>query len=146
MRKLFLFGKHGNNKSAIVDDDVFLSVSSFRWYVDNKGYPYQEKTGRNRLFLHQFIMGEYPDGKSEIDHINGDKLDNRRENLRFCTSQENRNNRRKYKNNRSGVLGVQWHKLGKKWMARISRNQKPVYLGLFSTIEQAREAIEKAKG
>ena len=85
--------------------------------------------------------GKWP--KSEIDHINGNKLDNRKNNLRFCNNNENRLNILKYKSNTSGHKGVFWHKQGKKYMSRIRHNHKMIYLGLFKTAKQASKAYKK---
>ena|SRR3990167_6757128 len=145
MKQIKLYGKHGEGKIALVDDADYAIISAWRWYVDNKGYSYREKSGNKRVFMPQLIMGKYPIDKPEIDHLNANKLDNRRENLRFCTSGENRQNRRKYQNNKSGFLGIFWHKQGKKWMARIHQNKKPIYLGLFSNLQDAKKAVKKAK-
>ena len=145
MKKIKLIGKHGNGKTAFVDDTDYPTLSFWRWYVDNKGYAYREKSGSQRIFMHRLIMGDYPKGKTETDHRNANKIDNRKENLRFCTNAENRQNRRRYRNNKSGYLGIFWHKQGKKWMARIYSNKKPHYLGLFSSLRKATEAVKKAK-
>lgn len=141
MRYLFVAGKSG--VFALVDDEDYERLIPFVWYTDSKGYVYRAKSGKKRIFLHQFIMGTYPEGKPEIDHINGNKRDCRRENLRFCTSAENRANRQKYRSNKSGYKGVQWHKQGQKWMARVYKNKRPHYLGLFATALKAHEAIQK---
>ena len=81
-----------------------------------------------------------------IDHINGDPLDNRIENLREATIQQNGCNRGKNKNNSSGYKGVTWHKANKKWLAQIMHNGKNIYLGCFDLLEDAAEAYQaKAK-
>jgi hypothetical protein len=145
MRKILLQRKNRDSMYAKVDDAEYPYIILHNWRVDNKGYSYMAKPKGKRIFMHQFIMGKYPDGKTEIDHINGDKLDNRKENLRFCTSQENRHNRHMYKNNKSGYIGVQRHRQCNRWLARIYRNKKSIYLGLFFTPEQASFAVQKAR-
>lgn len=68
----------------------------------------------------------------DIDHINGIRDDNRLSNLRECTRADNARNRNKAnKNSKSGVTGVFWHKLKRKWEARIGVNGSTVYLGAF---------------
>lgn len=146
MKQIPLSGKCGIGKVTLISDEDYKSVSGFLWYMDSKGYPYREKCKEKRVFLHQFIMGVYPKGKTEIDHINGKKLDNRRSNLRFCTNAENRLNRTKYKTNTSGYRGVMYHKIAKKYMARVYINNKTHYLGLFKTKEEANKAVEETKG
>ena len=135
-----LQGKQGNRKITIINDADYSIVGDKIWLMDSKGYVYQGKRKGKRLFLHQFIMGDYPKGFTQIDHINGNKADNRRSNLRFCNNRENHLNLRAYKNNKSGFKGVQWHKQGKKWQARIYLDKKAYYLGLYDTAEEASKA------
>lgn len=99
-------------------------------YQDNKGY---------QLFAHQFIFYKaYGKIVEHIDHINGNKVDNRIENLREVTNQQNHFNETKAK-------GYSWHKGAKKWMAQISFNKKTMYIGLFDKEEEAHEAYLNAK-
>ena len=77
------------------------------------------------------------------DHINGDGLDNRKQNLRICTHAENLRNRRLGKNNTSGYKGVSWHKLHKLWYAHISHNKKLMSLGYFKDKEEAAKAYDR---
>ena len=85
-----------------------------------------------------YVNGEFPD--NTIDHINGDPSDNRIENLRDVTRQENNKNKCKPRNNKSGHIGVYWFKRGEKWQARIEVNGVNKYLGLFNVLEDAVEA------
>lgn len=78
----------------------------------------------------------------QVDHINGDGLDNRRCNLRLATPQQNQGNSRKRSNNRSGFKGVWLH--GNKYQAQIGVNYHTQYLGTFDTPEAAHEAYCKA--
>lgn len=87
--------------------------------------------------------GAWPDG--EIDHINGDRKDNRLENLRLATSSENKQNIGLKSNNRSGFTGVSWFAAAKKWRADITIAGKMRHLGRFDTPEAAAEAYAKAK-
>jgi len=78
----------------------------------------------------------------EVDHINGDRSDNRRSNLRASTRPENSKNASRAANNTSGVPGVLWREHARKWTARIKVNQKNYYLGCF---EQKADAIAARK-
>ena len=82
-----------------------------------------------------------------IDHINGDKLDNRRENLRQTTHQINMQNKKRYVTNTSGVTGVRHIGIERPrpWEARISRNGGPVIIGLFATKSEAVRARRGAE-
>ena len=80
-----------------------------------------------------------------IDHINGDKLDNRIENLRAATVGQNQHNRKTNANNTSGYKGVGWNKAQKKWTARITLERKNIHLGYFANVEEAAEVVRKAR-
>ena len=82
--------------------------------------------------------------EQQIDHINGDRADNRLENLREATNAQNAQNTQKMRvTNTSGFTGVR--RENKKWLAEIKVNYKPIRLGLFATPEEAHEAYLKAK-
>jgi hypothetical protein len=91
-----------------------------------------------------YVYGEWP--KLDIDHINRNRSDNRRANLRDVSHKQNHQNRSKPSNNTSGHPGICWHKQSSKWRARIRHNKKHIHLGLFTDIEEAiaaRKAAEK---
>ena len=87
-----------------------------------------------------YVYGVWPE--KLLDHINGNKLDNRIENLRPATQAQNKSNGSKYSNNASGYKGVV--KCGNKWKAQITHGMKVYYLGLHETKEEAHEAYLKA--
>ena len=91
-----------------------------------------------------YVYGRWPAG--QLDHINGDKLDNRIGNLRELTNAENKQNQSKaYANNRTGLLGVSHDPRSGTWRARIMVGGKSKSLGCFSTPEQASDAYRSAK-
>jgi hypothetical protein len=92
------------------------------------------------IFL--YVYGRLPD--NDIDHINGKPLDNRIENLRDVTQQENNKNKRKQSNNTSGHVGVYWHKRTEKWVARIWVDGVQKNLGRFNVLEDAVAARQAA--
>jgi HNH endonuclease len=85
----------------------------------------------------------WPDG--EIDHINGDRSDNRWENLRDATHAENHRNMRISKRNTSGRVGVSWGKAQQQWQAYISMDGKLLHLGFFGSWDDASSAREAAE-
>lgn len=88
------------------------------------------------------VKGEIPPSLV-IDHIDGDKLNNRVSNLRLCTQSQNTLNRRMHSNNASGLKGVYFNDSSrnkKKWIAQISIDKKKIRLGRFCTKEEAHEA------
>jgi hypothetical protein len=87
-----------------------------------------------------YVTGKFP--AEQVDHINGNREDNRFANLREATNAENAQNRRR-KDNKSGYTGVR--KENQKWLAEIKINYKPMRIGLFATPEEARAAYLEAK-
>lgn len=87
--------------------------------------------------------GEWP--KRHIDHINGDRLDNRLVNLRLATVAENMQNRALDKRSKSGLTGVSWDKGTQKWRAKICIDRKQIHLGVFDSPELAAAAYAAAK-
>lgn len=81
-----------------------------------------------------WVTGEWPD---EVDHINGDRADNRFCNLRNVSRAENMKNKRLSSANKSGVTGVVWHKAAGKWVAQIRVSGQQYHLGVFETVEEA---------
>lgn len=125
-------------KFSLEDWDL---VTKHSWSVDPRGYlaaTYKQK----HLVLHRLIMNT-PKG-FVTDHINGDKLDNRRENLRICTQQQNSMNTQVSRNNKLGVKGVSMTAFGK-YRARIMLNGIEIRLGNFETLDKAIQARKKAE-
>lgn len=110
----------------------------YSWVCVNRG---QYASHRIAWLIH---YGDWPVG--ELDHINGQRSDNRIANLRIVSRKQNQNNqRRAQRGNRLGVLGVRWDSRWHKYVARISHNYRPIHLGGFDTIEEAYNAYLKAK-
>lgn len=86
--------------------------------------------------------GQWPDG--EIDHINGDGLDNRLCNLRLTDRRQNRCNSKKPVTNTSGYKGVSWCKRKKRWHVAIKRNYKNYNIGYFDDVHEAGAAYQRA--
>lgn len=90
-----------------------------------------------------FVNGKLP--PSLIDHINRQRADNRICNLRIATTTENLQNASIRTDNTSGQSGVSWHKVTKKWRARIQTGKKEIYIGLFNDISDAISARKAAE-
>lgn len=145
---------NGKNKYAGIyeakvspEDDILLD---YKWSVattSSKPYAVRSKTPHKGL-MHRVILArklERPLRKGEVvDHINGNGLDNRRENLRLATHSQNGMNRGKQSNNTSGFKGVSLERKTGKWVAHISRNGEYIRLGTFADRIQAYEAYCKA--
>lgn len=93
-----------------------------------------------------YMKGEWPPALGlEIDHEDLDGLNNRWVNLRIATPSQNRWNSRRRKDNTSGVKGVSWHALARKWRARISFRGQEIHLGLFADLGDAEAAVREAR-
>ena len=90
-----------------------------------------------------YMTGEFPDG--DIDHIDGNGLNNRWVNLRVVDAEENGRNRKLNANNESGYCGVSYFKQTNKWRAAISIGKKKKHLGYFDTFEEAKDVRIKAE-
>lgn len=127
-----------NDKGFILVSLTDKEILDIGWFIDSRGYVAKKINYRN-VRLHRMVMNA---NKGQIvDHINGNKLDNRRENLRFCTKQENCRNvhARRNKYNFKGIS-----KNGNRFMAQIRLSGKLKYLGSFNTPILAAEAYDKA--
>lgn len=131
----------------IVDDSDHLALSMMTWHISSNGYAMTKirtHAGPKNTGIHRVIMGlSYGDGL-EVDHINGDKLDNRRLNLRVCTTSENGRNRGSTRLNRSGLKGIAYDPERGKFMAKIQVAGKQKNLGRYSTAEEAHAAYKAA--
>ena len=131
--------------AALIDDEDWSLVSKYKWWAAPAWHTFYAKTdgrrpdgSRFKLRMHRLLLMP-PDGL-EVDHINGDGLDNRRENLRLATHAENSRNLRMPSTNSSGLKGASWHKAAQKWRSRIIINGQDIHLGLFLTAEAAHAA------
>lgn len=140
MKKLKLYGKLGDGKYAIVDDDIYEKVSWYKWSLDSLGYPRAAN-----IRLHSVIMGSHMSEKLYVDHINRNKLDNRRENLRLVDASTNSFNK-EHKTSASGHRGVTVRSGRFKpfWVA-VYLKGKTIYVGSFRTLEEAIQARKEAE-
>lgn len=144
--EIFLIDK--NNEicaKALIDLDDVDKVKNIKWHRSDlqRSTYYCLSNDPEWKRIHRLIMG-VTDKNIVVDHINHNGLDNRKSNLRICTSGQNTCNCLTSKNNKSGHKGVYWSKERKKWCAQISINNKTKGLGRYDTIEEAIEAREKA--
>ena len=111
-----------------MDENDALKFVGISMWITSHGYVRVcGRHGVRERYLHREIM--VADANTVVDHINGDKLDNRRKNLRLCTQQQNSYNSRTPNNNLSGVKGVYWCNKRLKWVAQIAHNGKTIQLG-----------------
>jgi len=134
-------------KVALVDDDDFEVLSGYKWYCGNEGYAMRTagtlKRGQRTIRMARFIT-DAPSDK-QVDHIDGDRLNNQKCNLRLCSNLENCRNQRKPRIVTSSVFkGVHRHSGNKCWQAAIRHGGKQIYLGVFTDEEQAARAYDEA--
>ena len=131
-------------KEIILDPCDSALSTAYTWGISNSGYARNETNGAT-LLLHRLIA-ERIIGRSliigeEVDHINGNGLDNRRENIRVVPHMFNSQNLTKKRlNNTSGFRGVSFNKQTGKWRAQAQIASKYTYIGQYSSPEAAGEA------
>jgi hypothetical protein len=137
------------NKTAVVDDESFDLLSKHKWCFNDKngkGHGYAQRSQHIKLgfkkytsktiYMHRSIL----DTDLEVDHINGDTLDNRKENLRAANRTQQTRNTSSRKGSTSSFVGVHFHKLTGKWRSQIKIDGKIRSLGLFASQEEANNA------
>lgn len=165
-------GKHLENKFSFVNDVngvtqsvvIYLTrgqqtevdfvdwlrpeIQNIKWNVTidggKYGYYASGRKGKKKILLHRLILNA--PSTFLVDHIDHNTLDNRNQNLRLCNFKDNSRNQRKPKSNTSGFKGVSWHKATNKWRSTITKDNKSIHLGCYSTKEKAYEIYcKKAK-
>lgn len=136
-----------NGKSVKVSDCDFEELSKYNWHYATVGYAFRNDTKnykRDSVLMHRHILGlSKGDGKL-VDHVNGDGLDNRRENIRICTKSQNQQNQKPRHTNRSKYKGVGYYKRDEKWRARIVVDGSDIELGKFTCETCAAVAYDEA--
>ena len=135
---------------AVVDDDDYDWLSKWSWCAHkHKGKYYAERGIRERgtcfqktIRMNREILSA-PDC-FQVDHIDGDSLNNQKHNLRVCTDSQNKFNRGVSKRNKSGYKGVHWNAQRKKWCASIQENKNKFVLGFFEESVDAAKAYDEA--
>jgi hypothetical protein len=137
----------GKGETCLVDEEDYKKLSKFTWNKSQYGYAYRlgdrSKGEKWKILMHREIMGA--DDGSVIDHMSGDKLDNRMCNLRFVTRGQNVINSRG-RNAASGYKGVTLNKSSKSpsWKAILKINHQTIQLGCYKTKEEAAKAYNEA--
>lgn len=117
---------------VLLDEDIYIKLHNISLHINKDGYPLLS----NNKLLSIYIMN--PEKEKVVDHINSNKLDNRRCNLRIVNTKQNSMNKTKSKNTTSKYIGVYYNKLRKKWNANI------IYLGSFEKEEEAAKIRDSA--
>ena len=131
---------HGSVRISSEDADW---AKTRRWHLGDTGYAktYSGRPGGTPLRMHRLIMGRVLGRELQageyVDHINGDKLDNRRENLRLVTKAQNGWNRKPPRDNKSGYTGVHFDVKRSRWMVYINVNGQRFNLPACATAEES---------
>jgi hypothetical protein len=137
-------------KFALVDDNDYEELSQCNWCAawncHTRSFYAQRHSSsvngkRTIILMHRVILGAK--SGQESDHRNHDTLDNRRENLRLCTHNENQHNQKPQMGS-SSFKGISWHKLTHKWRAQIQFNASRHHLGCFTDELDAARAYDTA--
>ena len=134
-------------KVTWVDTHDYLKLIQWKWCALKRQHTWYAVRGiprpkRGLIYMHRQILGLLD--QREVDHANHSGLDNRRSNLRFVTHQENAQNQRPRQNTTSNFRGVYRPKVGRKWVAQITVNQRTRKLGSYSTAVEAALAYDRA--
>lgn len=137
--------KHLGIVKVLIDENDYKKLEGKSIHIKTGNtifYAIIKINGKN-IRLHRFIMGlKYGDNR-EIDHINGDGLDNRRKNLRICTREDNMKNTRSRVNSSSKYLGVSWNSTLKYWVGEVRANKRRVWCSYFKSEIDAAKARDR---
>lgn len=127
-----------SNDVAIVDDEDFARLKDYNWQKSTNGYAIRS-VGTNKVYMHQEVLPT-PAG-IYADHINSNRLDNRRSNLRAASHSQNGQRRKVQVNNSTGYRGVSQSPHG--WRAQIYINNKRISLGYYKDVAAAARAYDR---
>lgn len=147
--ELHIKGSVHGNKIIKIDLDSLEQIKQIHWIIVkscrcNKTYYYAMTS--DGLLMQRFLMNvKVKDRNIVVDHINGDTLDDRKDNLKVCSQKENVRKAELSMNNKSGHVGVCWDKRVGKWIAYIMVNRKYKHLGYYEDINEAIKVREEAE-
>ena len=144
----YVVGKCFDGQEFLVDINDYDLIKNYKWHIDIYGYALSkiEYNGQQRTIkMHRLIMDVLENNEIEIDHINRNGADNRRENLRFADRTLQMINTGLSSRNKSGIKGVYWMNSVQKWAAQIKVNRTTHYLGCYNTIEEAAQKRREAE-
>jgi hypothetical protein len=142
MKYITVFSKQGN-KQTIVDDEDFKKLNRYRWSFVGRGYACRGTSKEGTIYMHRMLMKARKG--QQVDHINNNKLDNCKANLRIANNFQNNVNQGLRKTNTSGYKGVYWHNQLKRWgvLIRVG-NGKRLSLGTYNDPKVAAKVYNKA--
>lgn len=141
LSELTLFYKK-ESYNVLFDKDDYDKIKQYHWRISKKKNKLYVCTGQNKngnkiLYLHNIIMNFTPNKTEEIDHINGESLDNRKSNLRKVSRQINIQNSKSKKENKFGIRGVSYNKRDDLYLVDLFINKRRYYFKPFKTLGEA---------
>lgn len=143
-----LLNIHGG--TVKIDKSDLLLVSPYKWHVNSTGYAVcniytgmkEGKQTSKTLLMHRVLLAA-PKGM-EVDHINENKLDNRRKNIRICTKSQNSLNKGLSQRNTSGFIGVSLFRQTNRYSSSVTVSGRKKHLGYYKTAVEAARIYDKA--
>jgi hypothetical protein len=146
MKKIHLSGRAGAGKFALVDDESFEYLNRFHWCLLGAGGYAVRGVKKNRrckiILMHREVFA--PKAREEVDHVDGNPLNNCRSNLRSASHKQNSQNGKAHIDGSSKYKGVYWHKRLRKWHAQIRAGNQRIHLGYYSNEKDAAQSYDKA--
>lgn len=138
---------------AVVDPADYVDLSKYSWHLSRgtgQGYvvrttPRDEEGRQGKVRMGRHLLGLAPGDSRQVDHINGDRRDHRRANLRILTGAQNMQNQKSHAGSSSRFRGVYWDKHAKKWRADAGPQSSKRYLGYFDSEEEAARVAREAR-
>lgn len=125
-----------DNQEILFDINDYDLITQTSWYIHGGRYATASSGQFRKMSAHRLLLNNPVD--KQVDHINNNKLDNRKQNLRIVTPQQNSQNNKK-------VKGYYWNKKAKKWHTQIAVYGKNKHIGMYDTEKEARQAYLEAK-
>lgn len=148
-RAQFVVRRKGEDFTVTIDAEDVERVNRHRWFCDSQGYVSRNAVmggRRTRQKLHRFLLNLPPGDDPCVDHINRDRLDNRKANLRTLTRAQNSQNKCSTTGASSVYRGVHWDPRNKRWRAFVKHRGVRTHLGLFADeLEAARVASDRRR-
>lgn len=145
--KIKIYSRKDDSLFAVIDKEDLDKVSKYRWNINKDGYAFSRKSRKEHpekkqviIKLHRFVLGLGKNPEIIVDHIDGDTLNNSKDNLRIVTTSQNQMNCKTSIRNKINVKGVSYHKGA--YRACIWIDGKSKHLGRFATIEEAKRSLQ----
>lgn len=135
------------NRYTLVDNEDYGWLRQWKWRLSSDGYAVRSQRIRGEktllIYMHR-LVNKTPKGKL-TDHKNGNRLDNRKDNLRACGHTQNMWNNNSKVKAKSGVRGVLWDEARKKWHVTLRKKGQLLHFGSYRTIQEAKRARREAE-